>query len=202
MELKRRPCAPFSEALTVALKRGRVANPLAPAQQEDAPMQFISKFAALIARILISPLFILAGLGKFMDLAGTDSYIQAAGLPAGLAVAAATFEVVLGLCLLLGLFTRLSAILLAGFSIITGLAFHNDFGDPVQQAMFLKNLAVAGGLIMVFSFGNVSHGLDRMRGKRDRERDLHEQDLAEARAREAARKRGDFDVATRPGNGA
>ena len=46
-------------------------------------MHFISKFAALIARILISPLFILAGLGKFLDLAGTDQYIQSTGLPAG-----------------------------------------------------------------------------------------------------------------------
>ena len=51
-------------------------------------MHFISKFAALIARILISPLFILAGLGKFLDLAGTDQYIQSVGLPAGLAVPA------------------------------------------------------------------------------------------------------------------
>ena len=50
---------------------------------------------------------------------------------------AATFEVVLGLLLLLGLFTRLTAILLAGFCIITGLVFHNDWGDPIQQAMFL-----------------------------------------------------------------
>lgn len=163
-------------------------------------MHFVSKFAALIARILISPLFILAGLGKFLDLAGTDQYIQSVGLPAGLAVFAATFEVVLGLCLLLGLFTRLTSILLAGFCIVTGLFFHNDFGDPIQQAAFLKNLAVAGGLIMIFSYGNVSHGLDRMRGKRDRERELREQQTEEQREREAARKRGDFDVATRPGD--
>ena len=162
-------------------------------------MHFISKFAALIARILISPLFILAGLGKFLDLAGTDRYIQSVGLPAGLAVPAATFEVVLGLLLLLGLFTRLTAILLAGFCIITGLVFHNDWGDPIQQAMFLKNLAVAGGLIMVFSYGNVSHGLDRMRSKRDREHELRERELEEHREREVARKRGDFDVATKPG---
>ena len=162
-------------------------------------MHFISKFAALIARILISPLFILAGLGKFLDLAGTDQYIQSTGLPAGLAVPAATFEVVLGLCLLLGLFTRLSAILLAGFCIIAGLVFHNAWGDPIQQAMFLKNLAVAGGLIMVFSYGNVAHGLDRMRGKRDRERELREREIAEQRARETALKNGEFDVATRPG---
>ena len=161
-------------------------------------MHFISKFAALIARLLISPLFILAGLGKFLDLAGTDQYIQSVGLPAGLAVPAATFEVVLGLCLLLGLFTRLSSILLAGFCIIAALFFHNDFGDPIQQANFLKNLAIAGGLIMIFSYGNVSHGLDRMRGKRDREQELRERELEEHREREAARKRGDFDVATRP----
>ncbi len=164
-------------------------------------MQFISKFAALIARILIAPLFILAGLGKFMDLAGTDAYIQSVNMPAGLAVPAASFEVVLGLCLLLGLFTRLSAILLAGFSIVAALFFHNDFGDPTQQAMFLKNLAIAGGLIMIFSFGNVSHGLDRMRGKRNRERELRETEVEELREREAARKRGDFDVVTRPGDG-
>ncbi|WP_420607255.1 DoxX family protein [Novosphingopyxis sp.] len=161
-------------------------------------MHFISKFAALIARILISPLFILAGLGKFRDIAGTDTAIQAAGLPAGLAVPTATFEIVVGLLLLLGLFTRLSAILLAGFCVVTALFFHHNFPDQAPE--FLKNLAIAGGLIMIFSYGNVSHGLDRMRGKRDRERDLHEAELEEHREREAARKRGDFDVATRPDN--
>ena len=69
-------------------------------------MHLLAKPAALIGRILLSLLFIVAGAMKFGDIAGTDQYIQSVGMPAGLAIPAALFEIIAGLCILIGFLVR------------------------------------------------------------------------------------------------
>ena len=112
------------------------------------------------ARILLALMFILAGFGKFAGLQGTAGYIASKGLPMPTVLAAATalLEVVGGLALVVGFQARWAALALALFTLLASVLFHNFWAVPaeqvmVQQLMFMKNLAVAGGLLFVFSLG-------------------------------------------------
>jgi len=94
-----------------------------------------------------------------------------AGLPlATLGYAAAVIvELGGGLLLLAGYQTRIVASVLAVFSIITALVFHHAFGDQNQMIHFMKNLAMAGGLLQVASFGAGAFSLDGRSGKLSRQ---------------------------------
>ncbi|QJU59109.1 DoxX family protein [Sphingomonas sp. AP4-R1] len=119
----------------------------------------------LIGRIGIAAIFVLSGLSKLADPAGTIGYIQSAGLPlpqVGYAIALLV-ELVGGLALILGYRTRLVAAILAFFSIATALAFHNALGDQMQFINFFKNVAMAGGLLNVVAFGGGRLSLDARR---------------------------------------
>jgi len=113
-------------------------------------------------RILMAAIFVLSGVGKLMAPDATIGYIQAMGLPlagAGL-VAAIVVELGGGLLLALGYKTRLAALLLAAFSVVTGLVFHSAVGDQNQMIHLMKNLAMAGGLLQVVAFGAGAYSLD------------------------------------------
>ena len=69
-----------------------------------------------------------------------------------------------GLAIAFGLATRYAAFALAGFSIISGVIFHGNFGDQMQQIMFMKNLAIAGGLLILVVNGAGKFSLDRRLG--------------------------------------
>lgn len=128
----------------------------------------------LVARILLSIIFILAGLQKFGDIAGTAGYIASAGVPASglLAWVSAAFETLAGIAILVGFQTKISAWLLAAFCIFTGLAFHltaaNAATDPmvsqIQMIMFMKNLAMAGGFLLLGVAGAGAFSVDAKRG--------------------------------------
>jgi putative oxidoreductase len=112
------------------------------------------------ARLLLALMFILAGFSKFTGLEGTAGYIASKGLPLAtlLAFGAATLELVGGLALALGLKARWAAGALALFTLFATFVFHNFWAMPADQAfvnqlMFMKNLSVIGGLLMVVSFG-------------------------------------------------
>lgn len=120
----------------------------------------------LIARVLLALIFILAGLNKFGNIAGTAGYIGSVGLPMGtlLAWAAAIFEVVAGIAILIGFQTKLAAYALAAFCIVSGAIFHNNFGDQIQFILFMKNLAIAGGFLALAVSGPGSISVDAKRG--------------------------------------
>lgn len=120
--------------------------------------------AAPLGRLLMSLIFILGGASKFGDLAGTGAYMQSAGVPAALAIPAAAFELLAGLAILAGWQTRIVAPLLAGFCVLTGLLFHKNFGDQVQMVMFMKNLAMAGGFLILYANGAGAMSLDARKG--------------------------------------
>jgi putative oxidoreductase len=117
---------------------------------------------ALAGRILIAVTFILSGLGKLGAPAATQGYIAAMGLPAPLLayIGAVLMEVGGGALLLAGYRTKLVAIALAIFCVVTALIFHRALGDQNQMINFFKNLAMAGGLLQVAAFGAGSIGLD------------------------------------------
>jgi putative oxidoreductase len=118
--------------------------------------------APVIGRILLATIFVFSGFGKLLAPAATIGYIQSTGLPMaslGL-VAAIIVELGGGLLLALGYKTRLVAVVLAVFSVVTGLIFHSALGDQNQLIHFLKNLAMAGGLLQVAAFGAGAYSLD------------------------------------------
>ena len=116
----------------------------------------MATIAAIAGRICIALLFILAGLNKVMDPASTAEYITAqTTLPGSLAMPTGVFEIVAGLILASGFMTRLAAAVLAGFTVLTILLFHFQVTDPTQAQAALKNLAIIGGLLMVFAYGQV-----------------------------------------------
>ena len=124
----------------------------------------------LVARVLLALMFLLAGIGKFTDLDGTAGYIASAGLPAPtlLALGAGLIEVVGAVLLIVGWQARWAALVLAAFTLLATLFFHRYWTLPadqqmMQQLMFMKNLAIVGGLLVVFAFGAGGASLDQRR---------------------------------------
>ena len=112
--------------------------------------------AAILGRMLLALLFVMAGLGKIMDTAGTAQYIEATtGLPGALALPTGIFELAGGLLLASGYASRLVSVALIGFTALATIMFHNQLGDQTQMTQALKNLAIIGGLLMVFAYGQV-----------------------------------------------
>lgn len=142
----------------------------------------MSTLLAFVGRVLIALLFLISGINKFADISGTQAMLTAAHLPAGLAMVTAVFEVVAGIALILGVFTRLVALLLAAFCLLTAFFFHNQFMDPVQAANLLKNLAIAGGLLCLCALETFRWSYDDLRDRRRRDAQLREAELREARA--------------------
>jgi putative oxidoreductase len=119
----------------------------------------------LAGRILVGIVFLLSGISKLADPAGTQAYIASVGLPLPVFgyIVAVVVEIGGGLLLLLGYRARLAAIVLAVFTVATAVFFHHAFGDQNQFIHFMKNLAIAGGLLQVAAFGAGSYSLDRRR---------------------------------------
>lgn len=124
-------------------------------------MEQLKTYSPLIARLFIGGFFLLAGVGKVGDIAGTAGYMEMVGLPGILAWPAALFEVALGLALITGFQTRLAALAGAGFCVMTAVFFHTDFADQTQMVMFLKNFSIAGAFLMFFAHGAGKLALDK-----------------------------------------
>ncbi|MGX1325213.1 putative oxidoreductase [Bradyrhizobium sp. USDA 377] len=130
-------------------------------------MQNQTTTLAAAGRVLIALLFLLSGLGKIAAPAATQGYIASAGLPAPLLgyLIAILIEAGGGVLLVIGYQTRIVALILAVFALAAGLAFHRDFADQNQTIHFLKNVAIAGGLLQIAAFGAGSLSLDARRLK-------------------------------------
>ncbi|CDM56612.1 MULTISPECIES: DoxX family protein [Rhizobium] len=126
----------------------------------------------LVARVLLSFMFILAGFGKLADAAGTAGMIAGAGLPASTALAyfAGAFELVAGLAVLAGFQTKIVGWLLAGFCVFTAILFHLPYASGTElvnilnQIMVMKNFTLAGAYIFLATFGPGVYSLDARRG--------------------------------------
>lgn len=128
-------------------------------------MNVRQRWLSLIGRILLSLIFIISGIFKWIDPAGTMAYIQSAHVPfPQLAYAGAlVVELGLGTALLLGFQSRLAAAGIAVFTFVAALLFHSNMADPVQVIMFMKNMTIVGGLLIVIAFGPGGYSLDQRR---------------------------------------
>lgn len=120
----------------------------------------MTNLAAPLGRLFLSLIFILGGVSKFADLAGTGAYMAGAGVPGFLALPAAAFELLGGIAILVGWQTRIVALLFAGFCLLTALLFHRDFANQMMMIMFLKNVAMAGGFLILFANGAGAMSMD------------------------------------------
>ncbi len=120
---------------------------------------------AAAGRILLAVLFLMSGLGKIAAPEMTQGYIASAGLPAPFLsyLIAIIVEVGGGLLLVVGYQTRIVALIVAAFTLMAAFVFHHNFSDQNQMIHFLKNIAVAGGLLHVAAFGAGSLSLDARR---------------------------------------
>lgn len=112
-------------------------------------------------------LFVISGIGKVAAPTATMGYIASVGLPLaplGLAIAVIV-EIGFSALLVLGLFTRPVAAVMAAFSIATAVAFHSNFADQNMLIHFLKNLTIAGGFLQIVAFGAGPYSLDARRGR-------------------------------------
>jgi putative oxidoreductase len=121
--------------------------------------------AAFLGRLLLSVIFVLSGFQKLAEFNGTVAFMGSEGLPFPLiaAVVAIVVECVGGILLIVGYQTRLTGIVLAVWCIATALVAHRDFGNGDQMIHFLKNVAMAGGLLQLAAFGAGAWSLDARR---------------------------------------
>jgi putative oxidoreductase len=115
---------------------------------------------ALLGRVGLSLIFIISGWGKIAGYAATQQYMESAGVPGGLLPLVIALELGGGLAILGGAFTRWIALALAAFSFASAVLFHADFGDAAQAISFWKNVAMAGGFMMLAANGAGALSLD------------------------------------------
>ena len=116
--------------------------------------------ADLLGRILISALFLLNGIFKINNYDGTIGWMESFGMPGILLIPAIILEILGPVLIIIGYKTKLAAGLLSLFCIATAFIFHNDFGNQMQLTSFLKNIALAGGFLILFVNGAKGFSLD------------------------------------------
>ena len=110
----------------------------------------VSTFAG---RAMLAVIFIAAGIDKLASYAGTEAYMESAGVPGMLLPAVIALEIGGGAAVLAGFGARFAAILLAGFTLLAAIVFHSDFSQPMQSILFMKNVAIAGAFLLLAANG-------------------------------------------------
>jgi len=125
----------------------------------------MEKFLNPVARLFIAHIFLLSGLSKIGQYAGTQAYMEAMGVPGALLPAVILLEVVAAVMLIVGWQTRWAALGLAGFTIISAIIFHANFADQTHMIMFMKNGAITGGLLLLAANGAGYFSVDNHRSR-------------------------------------
>ena len=114
----------------------------------------------LIGRIFLSVLFLIEGIGKLFTQEQVITYMEDYGVPGILFIPAVIVEILFPLLLIVGYKTKLAALVMALFTLTVTIIFHTDFGDGMQLILFLKNLAITGGFMIVIAYGSNKFSLD------------------------------------------
>ena len=120
----------------------------------------MEKVSQLVARLFLGHIFLLAGVSKISGYEGTQGYMDAMGVPGMLLPAVILLEIVGGLAIIIGWQTKWASIALAGFTVIAAFIFHNDFSDQIQMILFMKNIAITGGLMLLAVHGAGAFSID------------------------------------------
>lgn len=117
----------------------------------------------LLGRLGLAAIFVSSGLQKIGAYAGMQQYMESTGVPGLLLPLVIALEVIGGLAIASGLFTRWAALALAGFSLAAAAFFHADFAEPMQAINFWKNVAIAGGFLVLAASNPGAWSLDHYR---------------------------------------
>lgn len=120
----------------------------------------MEKILYLAGRVLVAHIFLLAGLQKIGNYAGTQGYMESMGVPGVLLPLVIVAEVGGAIALIVGWQTRVAAAGLALFCMLTAVLFHMNFADNIQMIMFMKNISIAGGLLYIAAHGAGAYALD------------------------------------------
>ena len=123
----------------------------------------MEKVSQLIARVFLGQIFLLAGLSKIGAYEGTQGYMDAMGVPGVLLPLVILLEVGGGLAIIAGWKTRWTSMALAVFTIVSAAIFHNNFADQIQMIMFMKNIAITGGFLLLAVHGAGAYSFDNRR---------------------------------------
>ena len=120
----------------------------------------MNNVAVLLGRFGLALIFILSGWGKIAGYAGTQQYMEATGVSGALLPLVILVELGGGLAVLVGYKTRCAALVLAGFSVVSAVLFHANLGDLSQFINFMKNIAIAGGFLVLAGNGAGRFSID------------------------------------------
>lgn len=121
----------------------------------------MDKYINLIGRLLMAQIFLIAGIGKIMGYAGTQAYMASMGVPGALLPLVIALEIGGALALIIGWKTKWVCYALALFSIVAAAIFHHNFADTMQKINFMKDLAIAGGFLILSVSGPGPLSLDK-----------------------------------------
>ena len=121
----------------------------------------MSNLVDLVARLLISALFLISAYNKIFSIDGTMSWMEGYGIPGFLLYPTIALEIILPLFIIIGYNAKLSAGLLAIFCVSTAFIFHYDFADQMQTIAFFKNIGLAGGFLFIVANGTKDWAIDR-----------------------------------------
>ena len=115
----------------------------------------------VLGRIFLSTIFLIEGINKILNYESTIEYMENFSVPEYLAIPAIIVEILFPLLLVVGYQTKISALILAMFTLATALIFHTDFSNQMQLISFLKNFAIAGGFLIIFVRGAGKYSIDQ-----------------------------------------
>lgn len=121
----------------------------------------MDKVIGLAGRILLGHIFLMAGFSKIgAGYAGTAGYMDSMGVPGALLPAVIILEIVAGLMVIVGFQVKWAAYALAAFTLVAAVIFHSNFADQMQMILFMKNLSITGGLLLLSTYGSGALSLD------------------------------------------
>ena len=114
----------------------------------------------ILGRLLLSAIFLINGIGKIFNYEATIQYMENFDVPGYLIIPAITVEILFPILLILGYYTKFCALVLSLFTLALAVIFHTDFSNQMQLMSFLKNIAIAGGFLIIFVYGPGKYSLD------------------------------------------
>ena len=114
----------------------------------------------LLARILISTLFLINGIFKITNYDGTVGWMEGYGMPGVLLIPTIILEILGPILIIIGYQTKITAAFLSLFCLVTAIIFHSEFSNQMQLTSFLKNIALAGGFLFLVINGSKKFSLD------------------------------------------
>jgi len=121
---------------------------------------FFEEISKPLGRLLVAQVFFILGYRKALNYDATAGWMESMGISGFLLPFVIIVEIFGSIGLIIGWNTRICAILLSGYCFLTAVLFHMEFSDPMQQISFMKNIALAGGLLYIFANGAGGFSLD------------------------------------------